>query len=60
MNCYGPEPYPWLDWYTNWRRWIGGLTDNFIINCTEGGILYFDKVFDIDFDDLIIEQGHPQ
>ena len=60
MNCYGPEPYPWLDWYTNWRTWIGGLTDNFIINCTEGGILYFDKVFDIDFDDLEIIEGHPQ
>ena len=60
MNCYGPEPYPWLNWYTNWRTWISGLTDNFLINCTEGGILYFDKVFDIDFDDLTIEKGHPQ
>ena len=60
MNCYGKEPYPWLNWYSNWRIWIGGLTDNVIINCTEGGILYFDKVFDIDLDDLIIEEGHPQ
>ena len=60
MNCYGKEPYPWLDWYSQWRTWISTTTDNLIINCTEGGILYFDKVFDIDLDDLIIEEGHPQ
>ena len=59
MNCYGDEPYPWLNWYSNWRMWIKDLTDNLIINCTEGGILYFDKVFDIDFDDLEITHGHP-
>lgn len=60
MNCYGDESYPWLNWYSNWRMWIKGLTNNFIINCTEGGILYFDKVLDCDFDDLVIEVGHPQ
>jgi hypothetical protein len=60
MNCYGKENYPWLDWYTQWRRWISTTTDNLIINCTEGGILYFDKVFDIDLDDLEIIEGHPQ
>jgi len=54
MNCYGPEKYPWLDWYTHWRTYVGQKVDNFIINCTEGGILYFDKIFDIDFDDLEI------
>jgi hypothetical protein len=54
MNNYGPENYPWLDWYTHWRTYIGQKIDNFIINCTEGGILYFDKIFDIDFDDLEI------
>lgn len=54
MNCYGPEGYPWLDWYTHWRTYVGQKVDNFIINCTEGGILYFDRIFDIDFDDLEI------
>ena len=60
MNCYGDEPYPWLNWYSNWRMWVKDLTDKLIINCTEGGILYFDKVLDCDFDDLIIDRGHPQ
>jgi len=56
MNCWdGDKGNPYLNWYTDWRAYINELPTGFIINCTQGGVLYNSKIIESDFVNLVIE-----
>jgi len=58
MNCWSnTQAYPFLNWYVEWRKFINECNPNTIINCTEGGILYFERVIPADFETLVISSG---
>jgi hypothetical protein len=55
MNCWGGEhAYPFVNWYHEWRKFVHQCNLNTIINCTEGGILYFERVTPADYSTLTI------
>ncbi len=64
MNCWetrvnttlpAEKRNPYINWYVHWRKYISQLPDNYIINCTKGGLLYGRKILDCDFNNLVIE-----
>jgi len=45
---------PYLNWYVEWRGLLEKSPKGFLVNCTQGGILYVDGMVRADFNRLVI------
>ncbi len=55
MNSWADgDKNPYLIWYTDWRHFIRKASTHLLVNCTQGGLLYEDKVISADFNRLKI------
>ncbi len=55
MNSWADgDDNPYLNWYTDWRHFIRTSPKHLLVNCTQGGLLYDDKIISADFSRLKI------
>lgn len=56
MNSWmGETTNPFINWYVDWRKYIGKLPKGYFINCTQGGLVYGFGIIECDFNNLVIE-----
>ena len=55
MNSWADDDgNPYLNWYTDWRHFIIESPEHLLVNCTQGGLIYGDKVLSSDFNRLYV------
>lgn len=56
MNSWAKgDGNPYLVWFVDWRKYLASLPPQYIINCTQAGLIYDSKVLSCDFNNLVIK-----